>query len=114
MLQRTPGVVAKPFLLRPIPPRGRCLSPRWDLWALAVIAYETLCGCVPFAGEDLTMLQSSIKGVNFPSVTSLVPEAPPRWQAFFERVFAHVEKDRVGSVALFWQELLDCLQTGLS
>ena len=94
--------------------RGRCLSPRWDLWALAVIAYEALCGCVPFAGEDLTMLQSSIMGVNFPPVTSLVPEAPPRWQAFFERVFAHVEEDRVGSVALFWHELLDCLQTGIS
>ena len=94
--------------------RGRCLSPRWDLWALAVIAYEALCGCVPFAGEDLTMLQSSIMGANFPPVTSLVPEAPPRWQAFFERVFAHVEEDRVGSVALFWHELLDCLQTGIS
>ena len=94
--------------------RGRCLSPRWDLWALAVIAYEALCGCVPFTGEDLTMLQSSIMGANFPPVTSLVPEAPPRWQAFFERVFAHVEEDRVGSVALFWHELLDCLQTGIS
>ena len=53
-------------------------------------------------------------GVNFPPVTSLLPEAPPRWQAFFERAFAHVEEDRVGSVALFWRELLDCLQTGTS
>jgi len=92
--------------------RGRSLSPRWDLWALAVIAYEALCGSVPFAGEDLTMLQSSIMGVNFPPVSSLLPDAPPGWQTFFERAFAHVEEDRVGSVALFWDELRDCLQTG--
>lgn len=91
--------------------RGRSLSPRWDLWALAVIAYEALCGCAPFSGEDFTMLQSSIMGVNFPPVISLLPDAPPHWQVFFQRAFAHIEEDRVASVASFWNELRDCLQT---
>jgi len=92
--------------------RGRSLSPRWDLWALAVIAYEALCGCAPFSGEDLTALQSSIMGVNFPPVTRLLPDASPRWQAFFERAFSQDEEDRVASVASFWGELRACLETG--
>lgn len=92
--------------------RGRSLSPRWDLWALAVIAYEGLCGCAPFAGEDLTMLRSAIMGVNFPPVTALSPDAPLRWQAFFEKSFAHVEENRPESVVVFWKELRECLAGG--
>lgn len=90
--------------------RGRSLSPRWDLWALAVIAYEALCGCPPFTGEDVALLQSAIMGVNFPSVTSQLPEAPPRWQSFFERAFAHAEEKRPQSVEVFWEELRKCLE----
>jgi tRNA A-37 threonylcarbamoyl transferase component Bud32/MFS family permease len=89
--------------------RGRSVSPRWDLWALAVIAYEALCGCAPFAGEGLEILQNAIMGTHFPPVTELLPDAPLRWQAFFERAFAHVEEERAESVAMFWKELQDCL-----
>jgi eukaryotic-like serine/threonine-protein kinase len=92
--------------------RGRSISPRWDLWALAVIAYEALCGCAPFAGDDLTMLESAIMGVNFPPVTSVLPEAPPSWQSFFERTFTHVEEKRADSVAVFWKQLRECLKLG--
>lgn len=90
--------------------RGRSISPRWDLWALAVIAYETLCGCAPFAGEDLTMLQSAIMGVSFAPVSEALPDAPSRWQAFFDRTFAHLEENRPESVAVFWEELRKSLQ----
>ncbi|HXC32874.1 MAG TPA: protein kinase, partial [Verrucomicrobiae bacterium] len=64
--------------------RGRLASPRWDLWALAVIAYEALCGYAPFVGEDSIMLQAAIMGTNFPPITELLQEAPLRWQKFFE------------------------------
>ena len=92
--------------------RGRSVSPRWDLWALSVIAYEALCGCAPFAGESLEMRQSAIIGVNFPPVTELLPDAPPRWQTFFEGAFAHLEEQRAESVAVFWKELRECLESG--
>jgi tRNA A-37 threonylcarbamoyl transferase component Bud32 len=90
--------------------RGRLASPRWDLWALAVIAYEALCGCAPFVGEDSVMLQAAIMGVNFPPVTELLPEAPLRWQEFFESAFAHDEDERAESVAVFWDQLRQCLE----
>jgi serine/threonine protein kinase len=92
--------------------RGRAMSPRWDLWALAVIVYEAICGCAPFAGEDLTLLQSAIMGAIFPPVTALLPDAPARLQKFFEGAFAHVEDDRPESVAVFSKELREYLGGG--
>ena len=92
--------------------RGRSASPRWDLWALAVIAYEALCGRAPFTGEDSVILQGAIMGMNFPPVTEVLPEAPPQWQAFFEGAFAHAEERRAESVAVFWQRLRKCLEGG--
>ena len=89
--------------------RGRSLSPRWDLWALAVMAYEALCGAAPFSGDDMSLLQSAIMGVNFPPVQEFLPDAPPRWQEFFEGAFAHEEEARAGTVTEFWQGLQKCL-----
>src|ERR1700730_4457684 len=89
--------------------RGRSMSPRWDIWALTVVAYEALCGSAPFAGTDYTELQSAIMGVNFPEVRTLVPGAPVKWQEFFVRAFAHLEENRPDSVEVFWRELKECL-----
>jgi eukaryotic-like serine/threonine-protein kinase len=88
---------------------GRSISPRWDLWALAVMAYEALCGVAPFSGDDMSLLQSAIMGVNFPPVHEQLPDAPPRWQQFFESAFAPDEEKRPGTVAEFWQGLQQCL-----
>ena len=90
--------------------RGKSISPRWDIWALSVIAYEALCGSAPFAGTDFATLQSAIMGINFPEVATLVPEAPSTWQEFFARAFAHLEDDRPQSVEVFWTELKQCLK----
>jgi tRNA A-37 threonylcarbamoyl transferase component Bud32 len=90
--------------------RGRPPSPLWDLWALAVIVYEAICGCAPFVGEDSETLRIAILGTHFPPVTELWPDAPLRWQAFFEGAFAHEEEQRAQSVAEFWGELRNCLE----
>ncbi|HET6932047.1 MAG TPA: serine/threonine-protein kinase, partial [Candidatus Acidoferrum sp.] len=90
--------------------RGRAPSPLWDLWALAVIVYEAFCGCAPFVGDDSEMLRTAILGRNFPPVKLMVPDAPVRWQEFFERTFAHDEEDRAQSVPEFWRELQSCLE----
>jgi eukaryotic-like serine/threonine-protein kinase len=89
--------------------RGRLISPRWDLWALSVMAYEALCGVVPFSGDDMPLVQSAIMGVNFTPVNDHLPDAPARWQEFFESAFAHEEERRAGTVAEFWHGLQECL-----
>jgi hypothetical protein len=90
--------------------RGRSASPRWDLWALSVIAYETLSGTAPFSGDSFAALENAIKGVRFSPVTEAKPSAPKSWQAFFERAFAPNEEDRPDSVTVFWSELRTALQ----
>jgi tRNA A-37 threonylcarbamoyl transferase component Bud32 len=89
--------------------QGKSMSPRWDIWALGVIAYESLCGTAPFAGTNYSTLRSAILGATFPKITMLVPEAPGRWHEFFGRAFAPLEEDRPQHVEEFWQELKACL-----
>jgi len=87
----------------------KSISPRWDIWALGVIAYESLCGTAPFAGTDYSTLRSAILGATFPKITMLVPDASDRWHEFFGRAFAPLEEDRPQSAEEFWQELKECL-----
>jgi serine/threonine-protein kinase len=91
--------------------RGGSLSPRWDLWALSVIAFETMCGVQPFLGSDFQSLQSAILEGSFPPVSSLVPQAPPRWQEFFDRALAPSPDDRPASIAEFWADLHSCFSS---
>jgi len=91
--------------------RGDSLSPRWDLWALSVIAFESLCGLQPFLGSDFASLQNAILAGSFPLVSSLVPQAPPRWQEFFDRALARSPEARPGSAAEFWADLQSCFSS---
>jgi eukaryotic-like serine/threonine-protein kinase len=89
--------------------QDKSMSPRWDIWALGVIGYESLCGTAPFVGTDYSTLASAILRATFPKITMLVPEAPDRWHEFFGHAFAPREEDRPQSVEEFWQELQECL-----
>ena len=89
--------------------RAAVLSPRWDVWALSVIAFEMLCGAAPFTGSDFASVQTAILEIDFPRVASLNPDAPQRWQEFFDRLFAREQALRPESVAIFWENLRSCL-----
>jgi len=91
--------------------RGGSLSPRWDLWALSVIAFEALCGVQPFLGSDFQSLQNAILEASFRPVSSYVPQAPPHWEEFFTRALARSENDRHGSVAEFWADFQSCFSS---
>jgi eukaryotic-like serine/threonine-protein kinase len=90
--------------------QGKSISPCWDVWSLGVIAYETLCGTVPFVGTDYSSLRGAILGVAFPKLVTLLPGALDKWQEFFVRAFAPLEEQRPQSVDVFWQELKECLR----
>jgi len=76
-----------------------------------VIAFESLCGVQPFVGPDLPSLLNAIFEAIYPPVSSLVTQAPPRWQEFFNRAFARSENDRPGSIAEFWADLQSSLSS---
>jgi serine/threonine protein kinase len=90
--------------------RAGALSRSWDLWALAVIAYEALCGIHPFAAAEAAALPTAILDANVTPVTSYLPDAPPRLQDFFHQALAPQQGDRPASVTVFWSDL----QSGLA
>jgi serine/threonine-protein kinase len=85
--------------------RGEAVDPSWDLWALAVIAYETLAGARPFAGTAFGEWQMAVLAGRFTPVANHLPDAPMRWQEFFERVLALEPARRPNSALMFLSEL---------
>jgi serine/threonine protein kinase len=64
MTQLTGGaVLGTPLYMAPEQLRGEDPDPSWDLWALAVIAFEMVCGSHPFASttfaHDVRMHESA-------------------------------------------------------
>lgn len=53
MLTEIGQVVGTPSYMSPEQIRGKALDHRTDLWSLAMIAYECVCGGLPFQGETV-------------------------------------------------------------
>jgi serine/threonine protein kinase len=82
-------LVGTPRYMSPEQLRGQPLSPAWDLWALAVIAYEILSGQHPFFKADsVAAMQHAILTGEFIPVSDAMREAPPAWQQFFATCFS--------------------------
>jgi hypothetical protein len=100
--QTTAGVVlGTPRYMSPEQLRGEDPAPSWDLWALAVLAFEVLTGQHPFS--------SSLPGAHAagpgwtcdPRLASL----PPSCGEFFDRALALDRSRRPASAAAFFEEI---------
>jgi serine/threonine-protein kinase len=83
--------------------------PAWDLWALAVVAYEMLTAAHPFGDKSPAEWLGVGVAARFTPVTKYVPQAPQVWQELFERTFAHDPSQRPHSAEMFlaeWQSAL--------
>ncbi len=85
--------------------RGEPVNAVWDLWALAVVAYEVLTGAYPFAGATPAEWHSAVLAGRFTPVDTHLAEAPDRWQEFFARAFALDPAQRPDSAQAFISEL---------
>ncbi|MGE5327278.1 MAG: protein kinase domain-containing protein [Deltaproteobacteria bacterium] len=87
--------------------RGGKVGTGWDLWALAVIAYETLVGTHPFAGASATAAEfhAGILSGKFTPVSTHATDAPPAWQEFFAYALSLDASARPASAQEFFSQL---------
>jgi serine/threonine-protein kinase len=83
---------------------GEELNVCWDLWALSVVAYETVTGNLPFPGTASADGRRAILAGNF------TPVGTP-WQSLFARLFAEDRSKRPQSAEEFF-EFVSCLKEG--
>jgi tRNA A-37 threonylcarbamoyl transferase component Bud32 len=77
----------------------------WDLWALSVVAYESVTGALPFpVGSRESWRQAVLSGQYTPLGRHL-PDPPTRWIAFFDRCFAADAGRRPAAASELLQDL---------
>ena len=84
---------------------GEDASTRWDVWSLAVVAYEMLAGGRPFAGPSASRIQMDIMSGKMTLLATYLPAAPASWHAFFERALARDPDQRPDTVRQLYTEL---------
>lgn len=97
VLMGTPAYMSPEQLL------GESPAVSWDLWALAVVAYETLSGATPFADSARDWRRAILSG-SFTPLKAHLTVSPAGWQTFFESCFAIDRSKRPGSVAEFFRQ----------
>ena len=90
--------------------QGGAVDPSWDLWALAVVAYEMLAGAHPFpVGNSLEFQRAVLAGQNAP-IRTHIPQASANWDDFFAKALAPATERRPFTARALFAEL----QTALS
>ncbi len=88
------GLIGTLEYMSPEVARGAAVDPRSDLWALGVIAYECLTGCVPFTGESIQEVLGSIKGGVARVPSELAPELGPDFDRWWTHATSPAIEDR--------------------
>ena len=102
--------VGTPLYMAPEQLRGEAARPAWDLWALAVIAFETLAGVHPFlsrVGPDDLSVRSTDRGAD--ARQSAMSASVRR---LFDRALALDPGQRPGSALVLVRELETAIREG--
>jgi len=103
-------LVGTPLYMSPEQLLGGAPEPAWDLWALAVVAYQALTGALPFEGVGVGWREKVLAGAFTPPGAHLA-DSPMGWEAFFGRCFSTRRSERPASAAEFLGQLEAALAT---
>jgi serine/threonine-protein kinase len=84
---------------------GELVEPAWDLWALAIIAYEMVTGVHPFAASTIAAVHAAVLGGKYRALQDAAPGASPSLNEFFARALAPDRAQRPDSASDLLQRL---------
>jgi len=80
---------------------GESPAVSWDLWALAVVVYETLTGALPFRPAPVEAWKLAVLSGRFTPLTEYLKDPPAQVQSFFTSCFASNRAERPRSADEF-------------
>jgi serine/threonine-protein kinase len=106
-------VAGTPDYMAPEQARGLDISPRSDIYALGVIAFELLCGRVPFQGATPMDVMVAHVGAKPPQPRELEPSLPESLEALVLSMLAKAPEERPQTVEAVRSALEDIMQADL-
>lgn len=101
---KTGEIFGSPHYMSPEQARGqKSLDHRADVWAVGVILYRMVTGRLPFPGEVLGEVLSSVLVDPAPSMADAAPDLPRELDGFFAKALAKKKEERFSSIG----ELVD-------
>jgi eukaryotic-like serine/threonine-protein kinase len=93
-------VVGSPWYMSPEQAMGRELDPRCDLFALGIILFEMLAGCLPFDGDPQQIIEKHVSA-KMPRFAERVPGLviDPAVEALVQRMISREREDRPDSAS---------------
>jgi len=114
-LTSTGASLGSPAYMSPEQIRGGVVDGRSDLFSLATLLYEALCGKRPFTGDDLASLTYSIAHEVPIPISRRARDLPPGLDEFFEQALAKNPDHRFADGGVFREALAEiarCLPFG--
>lgn len=92
-------IVGTPAYLSPEQAAGHPATARSDLYALGVVAYESVTGAPPFSGDDVVSVAIAHQRQPVPALAEQAPATPPAVAAVVERALAKDPAERFADAA---------------
>ena len=100
-------VFGTPAYMSPEQFRGGPVDARSDLFSLATILYQMLCGARPFPGDDLSSLAYSVVHTEPPAASSVLPGLSTELDRFFAKALSKDPAQRFADGTAFKQAIAE-------
>lgn len=106
---KTGTILGTPSYMSPEQLSGKHVDGRSDLFSLGVMAYQMLCGVLPFQGDSMASLMFQIANEPHPKIREFNSKLPPELEKFFDKALAKNPDQRFSTGKAFSNGLKACL-----